>query len=101
MGTEFLSACKLTRSKCLINISQAGSRTYLNLCLAFNRLFGYFNNRSIFERTWVKEKLLSNKYRNNSRTTLCFMAKNGGVKFSCTLQLFKCQYTFTHLSAHK
>lgn len=48
--TEHLLACKLTRSKCPINISQAGSRTYLNLCLAFHRLFGDLNNRSRFER---------------------------------------------------
>lgn len=30
--TEHLLDCKLTRSKCLINISQAGSETYLYLC---------------------------------------------------------------------
>jgi len=48
--TEPLLACKLTRSKCLINMSQAGSRTYLNLCLAFHRLFGDLNNSSRFER---------------------------------------------------
>lgn len=67
--TELLLAYKLTRSKCLLNISQAGSRTYLNLCLAFHRPFGDLNNRSRFERMYVKEKLFSNTYRNNGRTT--------------------------------
>lgn len=52
--TEHLLACKFTRSKGLI-ISQAGSRTYLNLCLAFHRLLGDLNNRSRFERMYVEE----------------------------------------------
>lgn len=47
---EHLLIFKLTRSKSCINISQAGSRTYLKLHLAFHRLLGDLNNRCTFER---------------------------------------------------